>query len=245
MAIALQAVSNNLTGSPAETTTYTSVSSQTSGSYETYQINCSGDHRMGVVICSGYRSTNVDISLAVTWGGVSMSSFPICYGNAGPGTLVGTTSSFAQFFYLADPATGSQDVVTTWSSASSSGSFVLTSMATSWTGVGGVGSHSYEFGTETGTSLSMTVSSATGRVIVQHFEHEPTSGGTRIADYNQTHIAHTRTGAISQGLLGYAVGDSSVTFTATRASGVDYVEQAIQFLPYVESGDHGGFFFAA
>lgn len=239
MAIALNALGNNLTGSPAENSSHESVSSQTSGSQATYQINCSGSNRMGIVMITGRRTNAVAITAATTWGGVSMSSFPIIYGNNGTSSA-GTNSSYAQFFYLADPPTGSQDIVSTWTSPSSAGTSTFTSVASAWTGVASVGDHTYDTGSESGTSLSFDVTSATGRVVLQHFEHEPLSANL-ISSYNQTHITHTRTGSYSQGLFGYAAGASTVSFTATRVSSTDYSEQAIQLYPYV-SGNTTNFF---
>ena len=80
------------------------------------------------------------------------------------------------------------------------------------------------FGTEPGTSLAHTVSSAVNEMIVQMF----TTASGAITGYSQTL-------RFDDGANGFVIGDApgaaSVAFTASRANGVDYAGLAVRLTP--------------
>jgi hypothetical protein len=185
---------------------------------------CTGSARGAILVVATRWGTNpTNLAVSATFGGTSMTSAgtPVYMNN-----VTGATSARLDFFYILNPASGANTVAV----------FVTANQAVevnyatvSAAGVGSVGGYTSAFGTETGTTLSLPVTSATNRLIVQAFMHE---SNVAIGSYNQTKDQDLAfVWGNSQSIVGHAAGAATVTFTATRASGVDYCEAAAQFIP--------------
>ena len=194
----------------------------------------------GVVIVPvlGRREANARMTLSVTYGGLPMQSVgPIVMGGGYDQNAF--AASFFQWFVMVNPPAGAQPVVVRWS-ANKVCSPRIAANSLSYTGVASFNPAPFtETGTEAGTALSLVVPSATGRVIVQAFAHEPLSGDN-IASYNKTARFSLDSSLYAQGLVGEAAGAATVTFTAVRSTGADYLETALDLLPYVGGSGPGG-----
>ncbi|WP_099024944.1 hypothetical protein [Mycolicibacterium palauense] len=242
MAIAFDAVGNNLTGDPAESPS-SDLNPTTSISSPTFQHVCAGANRILVALVAGYISGgDATVECAVTYNGVALTPMDQVWGDDDVG---GANASFQQFFYMLDPPAGSHDVEAL-ATLSASVRCLFTACSISFTGVESVGSLVSETGTESGSTQSLTVSSAAGRHIVQAFMQE-SAFGTAAGSYNQTQRALVITGTYAKGILGDAPGAASVEFTCSRASGADYSEMAFEMFPASDPppADTDNFFFMA
>lgn len=156
---------------------------------------------------------------SVTWNGVSMT-------NGGSRELVGATFK-TQFFYLTAPATGTRNVVVTFS-ASIDDTVIG---AVSFNGVNQstpIGSLAGADGT--GTDLSVTATSATGELVVDVF---CLNGGTPVtpgAGQTQRYFATGSAGNIRGGVSTKA-GATSTNMTWTQSSSGGWVHIALPLKP--------------
>jgi hypothetical protein len=166
------------------------------------------------VLCVvGYINEANNSALTVSYGGQSMTQI-------GSAVSIGTSApwyTFISMFYLANAAGGARTVTITPSVSATSGA---KANIVSYTGVGSVGS--LQSATGNGSSLSQTVTSATGHLVVQGF-YQPFDTSA-IASYNQT----TRWNSIANGwttalVIGEAAGASSVSFTASGSNGTSNI----------------------
>jgi hypothetical protein len=128
---------------------------------------------------------------------------------------------YEEFFGLRNPPTGAQTVSVTVDRPVTSLSVEACSV--SYAQVSGFGLVSSVSGTESGTSLTQTVNSAANEMVVQMFA---TASGS-VAAYSQSSRFASTTGL----LIGDAPGAAAISFTATRATGVDYAGLAVRLTP--------------
>lgn len=199
--------------------------SNTSGSTTSY--NHPGATKCVIAVLGGYRTSTSIPTWSVTYGGNAMTAIgSIIWGNGDNGG----NASFVQWFGLMNPPTGSQAVVASYTSAGFLSPYVTLNTA-SWLNVNSWSGPTSVTGTETGTALAQTVSSATGRVVMQMFMHEPLGSATPIGDYDGNQLWIVNGGDNGQGVVGYKAGSSSVNFSASRTTGADYQGSAIQLIP--------------
>jgi len=188
----------------------------------------SGSH-LGALLGLMYRRVpNNDITATATYGGVSMTSLGrLWLNNVSP--TGGTTQSFIEIFGLLNAASGLQTAQVDVSGTSVEGEGCFG--CTVYSGVGGWGTLLSEFGTEAGTSSSITSGTiASGDYAAHLFGHESAStitnsgspsGYTERAQLNFSIVT-------AQGIWGDAPGaGGTLTFTNSRGSGVDYAEMIV------------------
>jgi hypothetical protein len=205
--------------------------SATSGALPTFTITVA-DGACVVVPVFGYRTQSEEITLSVTCDGVAMTKVNPVPAMGNNVDVDAANASFLQYFILEDVIGGDNDIVVSWS-APAAVTPTISALANSWTGVDSWAGYSADGGTESGTTMSQTVVSATGRIVLQAFAHEPLSGGTTVSAYNQTKIADLSGGTFGQAVFGWAPGAAVVNFTATRNSSVDYSKSAFQLVGVV------------
>lgn len=191
--------------------------------------NHGGDEPSMVIGCiSGYRTSSLTMQFYMEYGGVAMTPIGATqWGNDSSGS----NSSFFQWFGLTDPPAGTQEVRGYWYGSSWASPFINVQTvsfngAGSWLGAYSAG------GTESGEALSQSIPSAEGELVLQAFMYEGLSSTSTPypGSYDGTLIRYLD-GGYAKGILGRKPGDSTVTFTATRASGADYLESAIRIVP--------------
>ncbi|WNG92621.1 hypothetical protein [Mycobacterium sp. ITM-2016-00318] len=128
---------------------------------------------------------------------------------------------YEEFFGFRNPPTGAQTVSVTVDRTASNLSFEACSV--SYAQVSAFVPAPPVFGTEAGTTMTQPVNSAMKEMVVQMFA---TASGP-ITAYNQT-LRFTSTNGM---LIGDAPGAAAISFTATRASGVDYAGLAVRLTP--------------
>jgi hypothetical protein len=140
-------------------------------------------------------------------------------------TAVNGTFVYHEFFGLLGPPTGVQTISLSVN-RQGAGNVAIAGCSVSYTSVAGFGSVTSVSGTEAGTALAQTVSSAADEMVVQMFS---TATGT-VTGYNQ--IVRFDGSANGIGLvIGDAPGAPLVPFTASRATGVDYAGLAVRLTP--------------
>lgn len=205
-------------------TGYTAYASVTSGTKTLSGFSTTAG-AFEVVAVFGYRSAGASMAFTVTSGGTEMipASDVVMGGGVGP---TSGNASFAQLFINPDASGSAHDIIVSWeSSASCSPNISVGAM--SFTGVSTYGAADVKTGSESGTSISHTVSSAPERVVANVMWHEPLTG-TGIISYSGLQGQSVPAGSYGQASQGYADGVSAVTFTGTRASGADYGSIAVQ-----------------
>ena len=205
-------------------TGYTAYASVTSGTKTLSGFSTTAG-AFEVVAVFGYRSAGASMAFTVTSGGTEMipASDVVMGGGVGP---TSGNASFAQLFINPDASGSAHDIIVSWeSSASCSPNISVGAM--SFTGVSTYGAADVKTGSESGTSISHTVSSAPERVVANLMWHEPLTG-TGIISYSGLQGQAVPAGSYGQATQGYAAGGSAVTFTGTRASGADYGSIAVQ-----------------
>jgi len=128
---------------------------------------------------------------------------------------------YEEFFGLRNPPTGAQTVSVTVDRTASNLSFEACSV--SYAQVSSFVPAPPVSGTESGTTMAQPVNSAVNEMVVQMFA---TASGS-ITAYNQTPRYTSANGL----LIGDAPGAAAISFTATRASGVDYAGLAARLTP--------------
>jgi hypothetical protein len=133
-------------------------------------------------------------------------------------------------FYLTGAGTGSSQNIVITDTSATPGSYIKAG-SISYTGVGSVGSLTVNTGSS--TSLSVSASSASGRLVVNALM-EGYNGGFALSSYNQTLQKDlTSTGAWNTQVvyIGDAAGAGTVTFSATTASAVGWGAGALDLIP--------------
>jgi hypothetical protein len=155
-----------------------------------------------------------------TYGGTAMASLGVIGLNNTP--LNALTGSYQEFFGLLDPPAGAQTVSVTVS-RNGAISVAVAASSVSYLEVSAFGPAASVAGSEAGTSLSQTVNSAVNEMVVHMF-----SASGVIGSYNQMVRFNDEANGF---VIGDAPGAASVSFTATRASGVDYAGSALRLTP--------------
>ena len=128
---------------------------------------------------------------------------------------------YEEFFGFRNPPTGAQTVSVTVDRTASNLSFEACSV--SYAQVSSFVPAPPVSGTEAGTTMTQPVNSAMNEMVVQMFA---TASGS-ITAYNQTPRFTSANGL----LIGDAPGAAAISFTATRATGVDYAGLAVRLTP--------------
>jgi hypothetical protein len=128
---------------------------------------------------------------------------------------------YEELFGLRNPPTGAQTVSVTVDRTASNLSFEACSL--SYAQVSGFVLAPPVSGTEAGTTMTQPVNSAMNEMVAQMFA---TASGPILA-YSQT-LRFTSTNGM---VIGDAPGAAAISFTATRASGVDYAGLAVRLTP--------------
>jgi hypothetical protein len=157
----------------------------------------------------------------VTYGGTTMTSLGVIGLN--DATLTAINGTYHELFGLLNPLTGAQTVAVSVSRPNAN-SIDIEGCSVSYAGVSAFAPVPSVFGTEAGTLLSQTVSSAAHEMVVQMFT---TSSGP-ITGYNKTLRFD---GGPNGPVIGDAQGAASVQFTASRANSVDYAGVAVRLTP--------------
>ena len=160
-----------------------------------------------------------------TYGGNPMTSLGVVGLNNAALTAINGTFVYHEFFGLLNPPTGDQPVAVSVERAGAA-SITVEGCSVSYLAVSAFGAVTADAGTEAGTSLSQTVTSAVYEMVVQMF----TTASGAITNYNQM----SRFTGLANGigiLIGDAPGNASVPFTAQRADGVDYAALAVRLTP--------------
>lgn len=187
----------------------------------------SGDSRAVVVGLRWAHNSfvpNVTPTRDATYGGVPMQSLGVIGLNNAQ--LTSSTGTYDEFFGLTNPPTGPQTVSVSVDRNGAT-SVTLQGCSVSYTEVSTFGSPpSSVAGTEAGTMLSQTVTSAVNEMVVQMFTAAPgpISGYSQRARYTGT---TNNIGVV----VGDAPGASAVLFTANRADGADYAGLAVRLTP--------------
>jgi hypothetical protein len=155
----------------------------------------------------------------VTYGGVAMQSLGVRGLN--DEAVNAFSGVYEEFFGFRNPPTGAQTVSVTLDRTASNLSFEACSV--SYAQVSSFVPAPPVSGTEPGTTMTQPVNSAMNEMVVQMFA---TASGS-ITAYNQTPRFTSANGL----LIGDAPGATAVSFTATRASGVDYAGLAVRLTP--------------
>jgi hypothetical protein len=155
----------------------------------------------------------------VTYGAVAMQSLGVRgLNNEAINALTGV---YAELFGIRNPPTGAQTVSVTVDRTVSNLS--LEACSVSYAQVSAFIPAPAVSGTEAGTAMTQPVNSAPNEMVAQMFA---TASGP-IAGYNQT----LRFSSANGFLIGDAPGAAAISFTATRASGVDYAGLAVRLTP--------------
>lgn len=155
----------------------------------------------------------------VTYGGTH--AMFIGYSAIGPSDNFGN----AYWYAVQNPPTGTQTVSVSMTTASSYG-HTLAGCSISYRGVRGI--HNIDSLRGSGSTGSITVSSASGRKLI----HVGSNSGTTVSSYNQN-LRYTSTSSQSV-LLGDADGSSSVTFSWDRGSSAGYGSVVAELIPVDE-----------
>jgi hypothetical protein len=161
-----------------------------------------------------------------TYGGTPMTSLGVIGLNNAALTDVNGTFIYHEFFGLLTPPTGAQTVSLSVNRAGAA--VTVDGCSVSYVRVSAFGSVSSVYGTEPGTSLAQTVSSAINEVVVQMFN---TASGT-ISGYNQASRYNDQANNVGF-VVGDAPGSSSVPFAASRADAADYAGLAVRLTPVI------------
>jgi hypothetical protein len=213
-------------------TTYTAgtltdqVGNATSGTLTSYSFDPAGGDFV-VLALGGWRSSAATMSFTASVGGVAATPLgSMQYGGDNP-----IYNAFFQFLVVQGVTTGLKTIAGSWAASANSVPHIRMA-ALAYSGVASYGGLQSTGGTESGTTVSQTVNTATNDMIVQMFMHEPLSGGT-MSGYNQTSLVDPYDcGTHAQGILGQAAaGGSTVTFTAVRGSAAHYLETAFNLIP--------------
>lgn len=202
--------------------------SGTNSATTTWSHTASGDFSAIVVglwwAHTGFFSPSGTPTRTATYGGTPMTSLGVVGLNNAALTDINGTFMYHEFFGLLNPPTGAQSVSLSVDRAGAS--ITIEGCSVSYIAVSAFGSVSPDSGTEAGTSLAQTVSSAVNEMVVQMF----TTASGAITNYNQT----LRFDGVTNG-IGFVIGDApgaaSVPFTASRADGVDYAGLAVRLTP--------------
>jgi hypothetical protein len=159
-----------------------------------------------------------------TYGGTPMTSLGVIGLNNAALTDINGTFTYHEFFGLLAPPTGPQTVSLSVERADAV--VTVDGCSVSYVRVSNFGSVSSVYGTEPGTSLAQTVSSATNEMVVQMFN---TATGT-ISGYNQASRYDDQANGVGF-VVGDAPGASSVPFAANRADATDYAGLAVRLNP--------------
>lgn len=200
----------------------------TTSASTTWSHTASGDLRAVIVglrwADNGLATPGATPTRTANYGGTAMTSLGVLGLNNAALTDFGN-AVYQEFFGLLDPPTGAQTISVTVNRPGIE-TVTIAGCSASYTGVTGFGAVTSVFGTEAGTSLAQTVNSAVNEMVVQMFS---TATGT-VTGYNQT----VRFDGSANG-IGFVIGDApgapSVSFTASRAGGVDYAGQAVRLAP--------------
>jgi hypothetical protein len=155
----------------------------------------------------------------VTYGGVAMQSLGVRGLN--DEAVNAFSGVYEEFFGFRNPPTGAQTVSVTVDRTASNLSFEACSV--SYAQVSALAPAPPVSGTEAGTTMTQPVNSAMNEMVVQMFA---TASGS-ITAYNQTPRFTSANGL----LIGDAPGAAAISFTATRATGVDYAGLAVRLTP--------------
>jgi hypothetical protein len=193
----------------------------------TWPHTASGDSRAVVVGMRWAHNSvlpNVTPTRAATYGGVSMQSLGVIgLNNTQLSSLNGT---YHEFFGLLNPPAGPQTVSLSVDRPGST-SVSIEGCSVSYTQVSAfVSPASSVAGTETGTGLLQTITSAVNEMIVQMF----TAASGQINGYSQR-PRYTGTANNIGFVIGDAPGAPTVQFTASRADGADYAALAVRLTP--------------
>lgn len=156
----------------------------------------------------------------VTYGGTAMQSFG-ARGLAGE-DLNAINAAYVELFGVLNPPSGAQTVSVTVDRTASQLSLEACSVSNSNVSAFGPPTTPVS-GTEAGTTMTQPVTSAANEMVVQMFG---TQSGA-ITGYNQTPRYTSANGM----LIGDAPGAPAISFTANRASGVDYAGVAVRLTP--------------
>jgi hypothetical protein len=155
----------------------------------------------------------------VTYGAVDMTSLGVR--GLDDDAINAFSGVYQELFGLRNPPTGAQTVSVTVDRTASNLSFEACSV--SYAQVSGFVLAPPVSGTEAGTTMTQPANSAPNEMVVQMFA---TASGS-ITAYNQT----SRFTSANGFLIGDAPGAAAISFTANRATGVDYAGLAVRLTP--------------
>jgi len=182
----------------------------------TYSQTCTGSDLI-LVVGAGERA----VATATTYNGVSLNAL----------TSYTTSAAQARHFWLAAPATGANNVVTSFSTTN-----WVTSIAQSWSGADSTIGSDSGVTLGSGTVLTDSVSSATGEVVINYASHGDVIGYTLGA--GQT-LVLALSFANAQATT-YKAGETTTTMTMTVASASVGAMSLIAIKPSGGGGGGGG-----
>lgn len=211
---------------------YAASASLTGGNLPSFSFD-PGAGSFVVVMIGGYRSSSATLTFNPTLAGVSMSPVgPVEWSN----NTNTSNSCYQQWFIASSVSSGSKSVAGTWSGNGGFASPRTRVIAFSFSDVSTHTGFTSTGGSASGTGLSQTFSSSPGNVVVQCYMQDSLSSTDQITDYNGWPIVYPfDAGANGQGAVGYLPGAASVTFTASRLSGADWLTSAFQLVPVGEA----------
>ncbi len=197
----------------------------------------SGSDRVVILMLTVLQTSAIYTShtRTITYGGVAMASLGGIHENNN------SASAWIEYFYLFNPATGSQTVSVTVARASTTYNRMNAAIF-SYTGCKSVSTLSSAAGTGGTTALSQTITSALSERVVQTFMVYSAFQSGSISAYNQSSrysLAASGGNNDNAVVVGDAAGAPSVTFTASKIiSGGDYAQIAVRlspvFVPFTE-----------
>lgn len=212
------------------TTSGFTVASGTSN-WNTQSQSAGTGNNLGLLVISlvgwGTAPTSGSHTLSMTYGGVAMASVGRVYLNGDTGANSGFLSLHALGGQYGTCPSGT-NTVAPQSVANQATEASYTVLA--YSDVGSYGPLVTQSGTEAGTGFSLVVPSAINHVAVNGLAQE---SSTSISGFNKTSRGGTLTQVFisNRGATQDSAGADLVTFTATRASGVDHAEFGIDLIP--------------
>lgn len=181
-----------------------------------------------IVPVAGYRTTGKPAAFALTYGGQSMASTRMVWGNNVDERTA--LAGWLQFFYLLDPPAGEQDIDGSWMSPLGQiGQIQFAANSLSYSGVAEVGALQVVSGTDFTTALRQQITSAEGDMVVHGFLQEWYNA---ITDYSATERLRLDDEGLRpfDAVIGDTPGARAVSITGRRTLGADYCGVALPLI---------------